>query len=800
MAELERGIVLRVGLIAELGRKPGREVPDVHDRTRRVDRGQRPAIGRHGQRRVLHGARAGIAQGLLELAGAGVPDLDDPVGAGGEQPRAVGVVGSVIHDAAVRQREQKAHRPRVPDLGAAVIGGDDLPTVARERRPPHPALDAAEPRHLALQRVSGALEHEPHRRRVAAESHRQGQVDHRLAGLALQQRVAAALDVGLDQVGLGGLLGQVGLQRVVAEHREGDRGRDRDQGDAAADPRGAARQPTTGIDERRLEIGQRDRPVAAQPALEVGQHVVAPQQAARPHAIVPLPRRDPELLADARAVDVLAGPALQPRPRVEQRVVDDLDVRLALDVRHRDQPRGDQLVEHDAGARGGDALAQLLGRQAGARTVGGDQVAEDLARDALLVGGEPIERGLGVADQRPADPAHRVVGAARQLAEPAVAELPQPERGERHQRERPRVIGDRADHVVRELGIRQDVAGALGRLDDDPHQILARGVAEQHQRGRQQRAQRRQRLEVRDEVVADRRDHADRQVGGRRELGERGGEPRALVAARAQREQLLELVDHDDDRAPGRGLGHARRGGHRRGREQGREIGSDDADVGEPRRQRGERCRARPQGHRAPASPQPGQHAGVDERALAGARRTDHDLQRALAQPLEEAVDLDLAADEALGVARGVRREPQVRRAILAPDRRAVVDLGEHVVRDPVPQRRIVVLVARRCGDHPRAVAAAAAELKQLRPGALGRRHDLHERPQIDADPALAVEQHRVVLDQLACVHRRERAALAAPSGPALDRVLARHDEHVVEHEGEPAQRAVELGHQLGEP
>jgi hypothetical protein len=106
--------------------------------------------------------------------------------------------------------------------------------------------------------------------------------------------------------------------------------------------------------------------------------------------------------------------------------VDDLEVRLPSGLRlgHREQPRGDQLVDHRGGARGRQALAQLVGGQLGAGAVGGDQVAEDLAGQALLVGGQRLERGLGVADQRAGDPAHRVVGAAGQLAEPAVAQLP----------------------------------------------------------------------------------------------------------------------------------------------------------------------------------------------------------------------------------------------------------------------------------------------------------------------------------------------------------------------------------------
>ena len=60
--------------------------------------------------------------------------------------------------------------------------------------------------------------------------------------------------------------------------------------------------------ERLLGLGQRAARARA-PAAQLGERVVAPQQAARAAALVPLPRRGAQLIAQARALGVLAPPA-----------------------------------------------------------------------------------------------------------------------------------------------------------------------------------------------------------------------------------------------------------------------------------------------------------------------------------------------------------------------------------------------------------------------------------------------------------------------------------------------------------
>ena len=288
-------------------------------------------------------------------------------------------------------------------------------------------------------------------------------------------------------------------------------------------------------------------------------------------------------------------------------------------------------------------------------------------------------------------------------------------------------------------------------------------VAEQHQRGRQPRAQRRQRVELHQVVVADRRDHPHRQVGGRRELRDRRREPLALLGARAQREQLLELVDHHHDRAAGGGLGDPRRGLGRRARQQRPQVIAGDAGRFQPERQRSQRCRARPQRDRAPARRQAGQHPGVDERALAGARWPDHHMQGPGPQPFQERGDLGLAADEPPRIPRRVRCQPEVRCGLVVTGHGSFAGLS-------TGQRRAA---------HPRCnpLRAECDRELQLRPpallGALGQR-PLEEPIERRRQP-VADRRHRGIAVQLG-VLRNVRRMERPPPG---DRLVGDHPERV---------------------
>ena len=167
---------------------------------------------------------------------------------------------------------------------------------------------------------------------------------------------------------------------------------------------------------------------------------------------MPLLRRRAQLIAHARVVEVLADPAVEPRPRRDQRLVDDLDRRTTIGVDAREQARRDQPVDDRVGVR--DPLAQLCPRQLLASRVDGDEVTEHVACDARLIVGQATKHFFGVATECTADTAHRVVGLAGQSPIRAIAELPQPCGRKRQQRERARSICDGVDHLVGERRVR----------------------------------------------------------------------------------------------------------------------------------------------------------------------------------------------------------------------------------------------------------------------------------------------------------------------------------------------------------
>jgi hypothetical protein len=92
-----------------------------------------------------------------------------------------------------------------------------------------------------------------------------------------------------------------------------------------------------------------------------------------------------------------------------------------------------------------------------------------------------------------------------------------------------------------------------------------------------------------------------------------------------------------------------------------------------------------------------------------------------------------------------------------------------------------------------------AVEQEQLRFGALRRGHRLDQRPQVQVDSSVTVEQHRVAIDELAVRHVRRHARLSPPPGPPLGRTVARHHEHVVEHEPGCAEQRGQVGDQAYE-
>src|SRR6185436_18406155 len=89
------------------------------------------------------------------------------------------------------------------------------------------------------------------------------------------------------------------------------------------------------VEEAALDIGQRAL-VARAELLGLGGRLAAPQQARIEALLLPLARRDAQLIDQRRVVLVLVEPAPQRRPALDQRLVDDLDRRALVALQRLD--------------------------------------------------------------------------------------------------------------------------------------------------------------------------------------------------------------------------------------------------------------------------------------------------------------------------------------------------------------------------------------------------------------------------------------------------------------------------------
>jgi hypothetical protein len=115
--------------------------------------------------------------------------------------------------------------------------------------------------------------------------------------------------------------------------------------------------------------------VAAAPQLVFGEGLVAPEQAARPTALLPLAGGGAQLVAQARRLGVFAAPVEQARPGRQQGLVHDLDaIAGATAVGCRQQARADEGLERGVGVE--------VGRDGGVADPGGASRAAGSARRA----------------------------------------------------------------------------------------------------------------------------------------------------------------------------------------------------------------------------------------------------------------------------------------------------------------------------------------------------------------------------------------------------------------------------------
>lgn len=123
----------------------------MHDLAPDIHRRDHVAVGRHASRKVswLGASRLPRRRQLAkQRSGSSVPNFDDTVAAGTDEPCAIGAVDRVVDDIAVRQREQQLVGLRIPDLRAAVVGSDHLAAIGGEGRRPHGSRGAGEARAL----------------------------------------------------------------------------------------------------------------------------------------------------------------------------------------------------------------------------------------------------------------------------------------------------------------------------------------------------------------------------------------------------------------------------------------------------------------------------------------------------------------------------------------------------------------------------------------------------------------------------------------------------------------------------
>ena len=162
----------------------------------------------------------------------------------------------------------------------------------------------------------------------------------------------------------------------------------------------------------------------------------------------------------------------------------------------------------------------------------------------------------------------------------AIAQLPHLRRGERQERQRRRQLGDRGDHLFGQLGVLVLVSGAPCRIDEDALQIARRRRRQELQAVHEALAQHVELLAAQQEVVAHRHHDADRIGGIVRGADECTDVALALGRVVAQREQLLELIDVEQERAV---LANGPRAQRRRQLGVEREVG--DAELGAQRRE-----------------------------------------------------------------------------------------------------------------------------------------------------------------------------------------------------------------------
>lgn len=361
-------------------------------------------------------------------------------------------------------------------------------------------------------------------------------------------------------------------------------------------------------------------------------------------------------------------------------------------VSHCHQPRPGERAEQRLQVRGLVGVGRQLGdRDPSARVVGAlaelGQPHEDVAGKGLLRGIEPTVDRLGGAGDGAPHAARVVVPVVGQ--HPSPPPLPGLEQRMGQQGQGPGLPGQVLHDHIGETRFQPETGDTGGPLDGRGH-LLVGHRAHQCGTGLDQRRQPAVGAAVAVEVAADGEHHRRDATGDRRGVDERVDELPALPLVAAQREELLELVDHHHDPRPAGQAGRRLASGQIECPGVGPQVVEQRArrDGGVPRQVRGQlRQRVRPRGHqhrgprRAARQRVVGQgrdHARPDQGRLAGPRRADHGQQTGRRQPVDERGHRRVAPEEQPAVLGLERDQPLVGRlrpgALLGPGRRRLVE------------------------------------------------------------------------------------------------------------------------------
>jgi hypothetical protein len=294
----------------------------------------------------------------------------------------------------------------------------------------------------------------------------------------------------------------------------------------------------------------------SRPGFELRQAPLARQVLWIPAGVVPLRDCVDEAPVEEQGVATLSDPVPKPLPLGQDRLVGDLDGRRPC---QRLAVEGKQAMlavacEHLVERIGLELeLAELAATNPAPRVVrggvGAHEAEEDLAAGCPRRRTEMRVKTLGTPAERADDPARRDVALERQHVGGAVRE----QLGERVLQERhgTRLVAHVGDDLGNEPWLEANADTSRRPLDRLGKLFLRRRRNRDHP-GPQQLPELRVAKGVIEEVGAQRHENTRGRVGVVGQRSETCEEPAACLLVGREREQLLELVDHEQQLAPGR--------------------------------------------------------------------------------------------------------------------------------------------------------------------------------------------------------------------------------------------------------